>query len=359
MRFLRIKILSCLFVAMLATACGSPGVPIPPSLELPRPVTDLHAFRKGNAVHLTWSTPTQTTEHRNLRRGGTAEVCRTVGAALTNCGNPFAQIPFRPAPRSASANRNLETYTDQITSDVQADPASFVTYAVSALNPYGRSAGLSNQVQVPIATTLTPPAGFRAQLTADGVHLSWDAVTAPQIPALRFFYRVYRRQQGSNKDAIAGELPVADQPTPGLVDHDFVWGKTYDYRVTVVTAVAAEDGTERQVEGDDTPVAEVIAHDVFPPAAPVGLQAVFSGPGQKPFIDLSWTPNLEPDLAGYNVYRREEAGQWAKLNSDPIKSPAFRDSDVLAGHAYSYSLSAIDTRGNESPRSEPASEAVP
>ena len=52
----------------------------------------------------------------------------------------------------------------------------------------------------------------------------------------------------------------------------------------------------KQVEGDDTPPVTVVAHDVFPPATPTGLQAVFSGPGQKPFIDLVWTPNTEPDL---------------------------------------------------------------
>jgi len=344
---------------MLATACGSPGVPIPPSLELPRPVTDLHVFRKGDTVHLSWSAPTQTTEHRNLRKGGSTEICRAIATTLKNCGTPVAKVAFRPAPRQAAGNQSTETYSDQLSPAAQAAPVALITYAVNILNTYGRSAGLSNQVQVPAAPTLPQPGNFHVQLTADGVQISWDPVAPLQIPALRFFYRVYRRQQGNNKDAIAGELPVAGQPTPGLVDHNFVWEKTYDYRLTVVTAVATEDGTERQVEGDDTPVVEVIAHDVFPPATPVGLQAVFSGPGQKPFIDLSWTPNLEPDLAGYNVYRREESGEWAKLNSDPIKSPAFRDGDVLAGHAYSYSVSAIDTRGNESPRSEPASETVP
>ena len=359
MRFCPFKVSLPLLAAAALSSCGSPGVPLPPSLELPRPITDLHASRKGNAVHLTWSTPTQTTEHRNLRRGGTAEVCRTADAALTSCGTPIAQLPFRPTPRSATAIQNLGTYTDQITSDVQANATSSVTYAVSIVNPYGRSAGLSNQAQVPAAPTLAPPASFRAQLTADGVHLSWDAVIAPQISALRFVYRVYRREPGSNKDAVAGELPVASQESPSLADHSFEWEKTYDYRASVVTIVAAENGTERQVEGDDTPIVRVVAHDVFPPAAPGELQAVFSGPGQKSFIDLVWTPDIEPDLAGYNVYRREEGGEWMKLNSDPVKSPAFRDNDVLSGHTYFYSVSASDVHGNESQKSDTANETIP
>jgi fibronectin type 3 domain-containing protein len=38
--------------------------------------------------------------------------------------------------------------------------------------------------------------------------------------------------------------------------------------------------------------------------------------------------------------------------------PAYRDSDVKPGVRYSYSVSAVDARGNESARSEEASEGL-
>jgi hypothetical protein len=276
------------------------------------------------------------------------------------CGSPVARIPFQAPSRNVNANQNQGSYTDQLALGEQVSPTAEFVYAVNVLNPYSRSAGLSNQVQVPAAPTLPPPSEFHAQLTAEGVQLSWAVVTPPQVPGLRFVYRIYRREQGGNKDVIAGEVPVSTQESPSLLDHSFEWEKTYDYRATVVTIIAAPNGTEQQVEGEDTPAARVEAHDVFPPAAPGGLQAVFSGPGQKPFIDLVWTPNSEPDLAGYNVYRRDESGgESVKLNSDLIKSPAFRDTEVAPGHQYVYAVSAMDVRGNESPRSEEAAESVP
>ena len=92
---------------------------------------------------------------------------------------------------------------------------------------------------------------------------------------------------------------------------------------------------------------------------PSGLQAVFSGPGQRPFIDLVWAPDTDVDLAGYNVYRREEGTEPVKLNTEPVKTPAYRDSNVVAGEHYLYSVSAVDVRGNESARSEEAGENVP
>ena len=91
----------------------------------------------------------------------------------------------------------------------------------------------------------------------------------------------------------------------------------------------------------------------------MGLQAVFSGVGQKPFIDLTWAPSTETDLAGYNVYRQEAGGEAARINRELVKTPSFRDETVMPGQKYFYTVSAVDLRGNESPHSEPASEFVP
>jgi fibronectin type 3 domain-containing protein len=92
---------------------------------------------------------------------------------------------------------------------------------------------------------------------------------------------------------------------------------------------------------------------------PSGLEAVFSQVGQKSFIDLTWNPDTDRDLAGYNVYRRAEGMQALKINSGLLKTPAFRDDNVQPGMKYIYSVSAVDVRNNESARSEEAPETVP
>ncbi|MGC2323527.1 MAG: fibronectin type III domain-containing protein, partial [Terriglobales bacterium] len=104
---------------------------------------------------------------------------------------------------------------------------------------------------------------------------------------------------------------------------------------------------------------EVFVHDIFPPAVPTGLEAVSSGTPPQPFIDLSWAPNTESDLAGYNVYRHEEGEEPKKINGELVKGPTYRDSAVQAGHRYWYSVSAVDLRGNESGKSAEAFETVP
>ena len=354
------KSVLCLFAAALLCSCGSPGVPLPPSLEVAKPVTDLRVARKGDKVYLTWTVPTVTTDRHNIQHPGATEICRSANSTMAECGTPISKVPPAKAPEGKSTNKTQATFTDDLSATMQSgNPVSNVIYAISVLNSYGRTAGLSNKVQVPAAPTLTPPSDFHAELTADGVMLTWRPFSSPpEIPGLRFVYRIYRREQATNKDAIAGEVPITAETPSTLLDHSFEWEKTYAYRATVVTLIAATNG-EQRVEGDDTPPVTVVAHDVFPPAIPTGLQAVFSGPGQKSFIDLAWTPNSESDMAGYNIYRHEQGAELTKLNSELVKAPAFRDTQVLSGHQYSYSISAIDVRGNESPHSEEASETVP
>ena len=357
----------CVLMALVAavfTACGTPGVPLPPSLELPKQVADLRAVRKGDKVYLVWTVPTETTDLQPVRHEGVTKICRSMDSAMSRCEAVVGQVPPATTPvmtqakdKSGNASPKARAaYTDTLAPEQLQNPAAQATYAVMVFNTDGHSAGLSNQVRVPAAPVLPPPPDFSAQLSADGVALSWNAVAEQPVPGMKHVIRVYRRLEGATTDTIAGEVPVGSS---SYVDQGFEWQKSYDYRATVVTFVTATGGAEVQVEGDDTPVVRVVATDVFPPGVPSGLQAVASGVGQPPFVDLIWAPDSEADLAGYNVYRHEEGQPPARVNSELVKTPAFRDTAVTQGKKYFYAVSAVDARANESQRSEEASEAVP
>ena len=372
------NVLICGLGCAVLVACGAPGVPIPPTLELARPVSDLHAARKGDNVYLVWTVPARTTDRQTVRHPGPTRICRSLKIELRDCEKPVAEIPASrfPSPRietgkGATATKVQANYTDTLPSGLEnEDPTAELTYAVSVLNDSGRSAGLSNLVKVLSAPTLPPPEHFSAQVESDGVLLAWDCPQAADVeanPAISHRLRIYRRElypskQAKQNDTRAGEVNFAscaqNQPAQFL-DQSFEWEKRYDYHATVVTVVSQTGAAEAEVEGDDTPAIQVFAHDVFPPAAPTGLQAVFSGVGQAPFVDLVWSPDSEADLAGYNVYRHEEGAQPVKLNAEPVKAPAYRDPNVQSGKKYFYAVSAVDEHGNESSRSEEAGEQVP
>jgi len=357
----------CLWLSVVLSSCGATGVPIPPSLELPKPVTDLRAVRKGDKVTLAWTVPAKTTEGQSVRHMGPTRICRSLQAP--DCKTPLAEIPPGQLPKPTLAKPGSPnpvtpaTYVDILPREMQLqNPAAEITYAIEVLNTSGRSGGLSNLVQVPAAPTLPAPANFAAQVTAQGVLLSWSCVPSsgiPVTPDLRYRVRAYRRTKEATTDTPVGEADALDCSQLSLLDQTIEWETNYTYHAAVVTIVAAPGKPEVEVQGDDTPAINVFTHDIFPPAVPTGLQAVFSGVGQAPFVDLVWTPDSETDLAGYHIYRHEEGGSPVRINSKVVKTPAYRDTNVVSGKRYFYSVSAVDVRGNESARSEEASEQVP
>src|SRR5215831_18131432 len=120
----KINLAPILLLLALIPACGSPGEPLPPSLELARPVSDLRAVRKGNTVTLTWTAPTYTTDRHNIRHPGPTEICRTPGA-FKQCGEPIAKLaPTKNQDKDAS-----RTYTDTL-ANFSPNPDASIVYAV-------------------------------------------------------------------------------------------------------------------------------------------------------------------------------------------------------------------------------------
>jgi hypothetical protein len=406
MRFSRTKLVAVpsLSATLLLGACASMAPPQPPSLDLPKPPTDLRAVRKGDTVVLTWTVPDRTTDKQRIRltttqggkaQIGTTQICRGTELPLTQCGTPVGHaVPLeanskfatqanqssaksanpesseaRSAKRKPSGSKSGEdkittSYTDSLPAAMEsADPFAVATYAIEVLNADGRSAGLSNQVRVPTIRTFPPPSNFEAKVTKEGVVLSWrsernsassDSTSSGE--SVQHFYRVFRRQEGSEQESSVGDAPAGSHT---LTDSAFEWEKTYFYCVETVTEITQPDKTEQQIQGADSTEVKVFADDVFPPAVPAGLQAVYSGPGQQAFIDLVWAPVTDLDLNGYNVYRREEGSAWVKMNQELVKTPAYRDANITAGKNYVYAVSAVDVRGNESARSDEANERAP
>ncbi len=347
-------------ILSLLTACGTPGLPTPPSLELATPVADLSATRKGDRVLLTWTPPRETTDRRIIKHPGAMRVCRSINEfPIAQCANVVGQAAQRmPADRSAKPAK-IE-FSDLLPESLQQHaPTGLATYAIEVMNARGRSAGLSNQVRVALVPTWPPPSKVKAQVTADGVLLGWPIRTSAENSGLRRLYHIYRQAEDGSNDAVLAELSPDSKAEAKFVDRSAEWEKIYLYRVTAVSRITGAGNEVLEVEGADSPPLKVFVHDIFPPAAPSGVQAVFSGVGQQRFIDLTWAPNTENDLAGYNVYRREAEGQAARVNADLVKTPAFRDANVAPGRKYFYSVSAVDLRGNESAHSVETSESVP
>jgi hypothetical protein len=346
----------------VCAGCASPGAPLPPSLNLPRPVNDLTAVRKGDRVALTWTPPVSTTDKGPIRGSVVTRVCEAVNEfPMASCEKVIKELRASDLPSSAPEAKNPKVSVEGAFPRERLNANSEATFAIEVLNDRGRGAGFSNQVIVSLAPALPPPTSVTASVGPQGVTISFIGAAAssfPPRPGVSYTYELWRRPAG-NGEYVEVESVAPSGAEQRIADQSFEWEQTYDYKLMGITTVTIPGKLPIEVPGDDSQVVRVFVHDVFPPHAPTGVQAVFSSVGQRPFVDLSWDPNMEPDLAGYDVYRKPKGESEQKLNKELLKAPSFRDENVNPGETYTYTIDAVDVRGNRSSRSAESTEYIP
>jgi len=404
----------------LLSGCASPGPPQPPSLKLPEIVTGLTANRVGDAVRLHWTTPSRTTDKLLIAGPIEADICRENLAAAPatavkggQSAAPGARENAVTAPCSPVVLRKRVTpgaseAVDALPAELTAAPARLLAYRVQLRNASGRTAGASQSVFAASGPAPQAVQELRGKATKAGVVLEWRAEAGEaeaievdrsllQPPTATAAATSTTTTAGSGAERKGGLLTAAREPPEaqfrvgnsgsratdpgGTIDRTALIGHSYRYTAQRVRSVEL-DGLRLEVRSVPSVEVMVAVRDVFPPEAPAGLAAVpgFAGESsagqsaaqtgeqaapqiQRPAIDLSWEPDLEPRIAGYCVYRRDLDGDapsvWLRLNADPVPVAAYRDLIVVAGHRYSYRVTAVDVTGNESASSDEAVETAP
>jgi hypothetical protein len=303
--------------ALLLPACGYVGDPLPPSLNMAKPVTNLQVIQYGDRLLVDFTIPELTTDGVALKRPEAVEL--RIGAG----GSPFDTNRWAD---SGKAIRLAAEGPGRVHGDVAAAEwtAKEVVAGVRVINAKGRASDWSNLVTVDVVVPVPTPEKLVAASDPKGARLSWSS------PERSF--RVFRQGPGEKQPNL-----VATVETAAYVDAVAAYGTEYRYIVQAIRARAESRVSE--------PVT-IKPADEFPPAPPAGLTTV-SGVG---VIELMWDRNTESDLRGYNVYRALEGGSMERI-ANLIETPAYSDKAVETGRKYSYAVSAADQTGNESPRS--------
>jgi hypothetical protein len=343
-------------MAALLAGCGTPGAPLPPSLNLPDRVADLSASRAGNRVSLSWTMPRRTTDKLILKNEVGVRVCRAEGAGVcTDAGT------LTVAPGTGG------TWAETLPTALAEGSPRVLRYFVELKNKRGRSAGLSNVAIVLAGVAPQPVAGLTVEMRKAGAVLRWnveDPRAAVRLQRTLLTPPATKKNEGllaPEAEPVEQRLLIEDAAQGRAIDKSVRFGETYAYRAQRVRSMTV-DGQVLELDGELSAAVRVEAKDVFPPAVPIGLVAVATrgGDGRAASVDLSWEPDAEEDITGYVVYRREADGPWERISpAQPMVGPAFHDAQVEPGHAYRYAVSAVDAGGHESARSAEIEQSLP
>jgi hypothetical protein len=358
--------------------CAAPGEPVERKPPVPLAVSDLAAAQAGNSVVLTFTLPQQTVDRRPLEESPAIEIYRgfepapaASASAVRVPAHPTLLVTIPSVLVDRYSTQGRIRYLDQLNSgDFTQHPDSLAVYIVRTRASVKKESANSNPAALRVYPVPDSIADLQEKLTPSGVQLTWTppsstpAGPAPPIVA----YRIYRALSPSgaapsaapaaNQSAPASApnavgtplvpplTKIADTTSPPYLDAQAHLGDAYTYSVRSVVDYSGE-----RLESADSNLVSLVVRDIFPPPSPNGLLVVFvPAQGDVPaHFDLSWDISPETDVAGYNVYRSEEAGvQGTRLNTELLPTPAFRDMNAQPGHRYFYSVTAVDRSGNES-----------
>jgi hypothetical protein len=357
------------FVLLVVAGCGAPGEPVPPTPPVAVAISDLTAHQVGDGVQLTFTMPGRSITGDRLLSTPAVEVLR--GTTKPDGSPDLKSLRVVDAIPGAMAEKyfvgDKVQFTDPLTpEETKAQEGKMAIYTVRTRLSQKRASANSNIVTMRL---FSPPArveSLEARVTEPAVELSWASVNRTSagdplpVPA---HYNIYRAELDAAPTNLANPdisqlnlngnlLLLSSQPKQTYSDKSFEFGKTYAYIVR-----SAIEGNNTPLESADSTPAIVTPRDTFPPAAPQAISAavLLGERDNAPVVDLSWSINVEPDFAGYRVYRSEQPDTKGQLlTTELLLTPAYRDTSVQPARRYWYVVTAADRAGNESAPSPPA-----
>jgi len=305
----------------------------------------------GQRFEIRFTPPAQAVDGERLTKPVEVQIFRSVTTAGQKSKDTLAEekpwVSLLPAELSRYASHQKIVYGALLSEQEfnQWQGATF-KFALRALTRGFRhrpvESELSNVVETTLLDVSGPVQNLVIKTTEKALELSW-------VPPSRSLgdrplqahtgYRIFRSRTGKpDSFELLGETNSA-----AYDDRDFLFDRTYYYKVRTVFSQNGHVG-----ESEDSQAVGITPHDIFPPAAPTGLTAVFAAG----VVELVWSANTEPDLAGYNVYRHEKDSSPQRLNTELQRTPIYHDSSVEPGHNYLYRVTAADLANNESSPSE-------
>ena len=175
------------------------------------------------------------------------------------------------------------------------------------------------------------PVGFQVAYATDGeVALAWQSNSEADLAG----YNIYRSTDSTNF------ILIGNSSYNYYYDDSLQYNKTYYYRITAIDIW----------NNESLPTKVVSAKPInrYVPGAPVGLSINARNYQGSLSVYLTWNPNYESDIAGFNIYRSTDNGFNADSTTLVGFSTNINYTDTLKLSLYTtyyYKIRAVDKGG--------------
>lgn len=246
--------------------------------------------------------------------------------------NNFQTLSATVTTNGQKPQEGRESFTDPYLT-----PGKKYYFMVRAMNAFGFEGPSSEVVEViPIeSNTLLSPRNLEATQLGATAKITWEGARGVD------FYEVYLSPTRSNF-AKQASLPATSGPQQTWITKDIIPGEeTYAYVKSL--------GRSGQTSAPSDTL-RIFFVDKQKPQAPMNVRAT----AERGVITISWSPNTEKDLLGYQVERSSDGGykDLFLLTDAPITERTYKDELPASSETtYGYFVYAVDKSYN---RSEPS-----
>ena len=321
--------------------------PSPPVAITPAKIKNLKALPRGDAIFLSWGIPQKNTDGSNLLDLQGFKILRSeinFEKMCLECPKKFLllyDIDYKTYLMANPQATRIE-YSDR-----ELHYKNVYSYRVVSYTAHNQLSPKSNGQDIFWDVPSLPPRNLEAALQEKTVTLTWQEPAALKdgTPLEGMAgYNLYRKMPGETYPL----SPINEKVITTLAcrDKGIELDKDYLYTLRAVRKVR-----ETLLESEGCEEVSITTTDRIPPGVPTGLIAIPFKEG----ITLKWDENEEPDLMGYNLYRKAEGeSDFKRLNDALLRRATYLDRLVENRAYYTYTVTAVDdaTQPNESALSE-------
>ncbi len=178
------------------------------------------------------------------------------------------------------------------------------------------------------------PTGLKTIPESSNINLEWHANTEDDL----FSYHIYRSFE---KGGVQDYLGITFAPDTTYTDNNILLNHIYYYSIDAFDNHGHGSSRTAAVAGKTL--------DYDPPSAPLNLQVILEADSVKTI----WTPNSEPDIEKYHIYRNAILNDIQQSSSiiGTVHAPDsnFFDINYASATNYYYGVKALDISGNQGP----------
>ncbi len=226
------------------------------------------------------------------------------------------------------------------------------SYQIKSVNARDKYSNPSRTVNINYFLPPAAPEGLRASVDQSSVAVNWETVRADckgdAFDSVKG-YLLYRSEKKDEFPPVPLNRKLLEETQ--YVDVSILMDRIYYYYITAL-------GMNKNSISERSEILAVNTRDLFTPEPPTG----FIGVPVQNGVSFLWNKSREPDIAGYNIYRKRSGeDEYEKLNDTLIEKTSFMDAAVSPGFVYSYYITAVDDslEANESDPSAKTGITIP